>query len=858
MSGGHHIRSIGRGDKPRDTGDESVSAETDGEEGEAILLEDEAPDEDWSEAEAASDPADPGVSRFGWVAPALALLAIVGWTGFYLWALRGELSAGLAPAPSQWADWIIDWSAPVLLVGVAYLVAVRNSRAEAKRFAASAALLSRESAELEGRLAVVNRELSLAREFLASQSRELESLGRIASERISTHAGELQRLIVDNGAQVDAIGSASETALANMNRLRDDLPVIANSARDVTNQIGNAGRTAQGQLGELIAGFERLNEFGSATTNQVSGLGRKVAETLADFESQLAAIEQVAAGRFKALGEEAETYRASLDEAEREALSALRERVAALREESIAAAKELREGEDAALARLREAKAQVHDEIAETIATLEGLDRQAMDAARKRLAELHEEARRFDDRLEARDRRFMEEMRRRQDEFETRESQASEVLAQRLADLDEAMAQRREAQAEETEKLVAHGRDVGEQVERLGALIGEIAQASDRTREQLGSGLDELGQQLAERRRELAETESQLAELTEAGVRLLEIIQSGARHAREDLPRAIEGATGGLSSVEQRTQAVSALMLAAKENGGELSNYLIRTKDEIEATDASIRQLAERLEERSQETLARLGGLRGGFERLVEESERLGGETQDRVRAGLEELRAATEAAFRTLDEGARERLARLGEGMGAEAVEALDRALRSESAEAIGRIEQAAAHASGVGREAAAQLRDQLAKVNELAGNLEQRIARARELAEEKVNNDFARRMALITDSLNSASIDIASALSSEVADTAWDAYLKGDRGIFTRRAVRLVDSGDAKRIAELYQSDEDFKQAVARYIHDFEAMLRAMLSTRDGNALGVTVLGSDAGKLYVVLAQAIERFRD
>ena len=45
--------------------------------------------------------------------------------------------------------------------------------------------------------------------------------------------------------------------------------------------------------------------------------------------------------------------------------------------------------------------------------------------------------------------------------------------------------------------------------------------------------------------------------------------------------------------------------------------------------------------------------------------------------------------------------------------------------------------------------------------------------------------------------------------------------------------------------------------YIHDFEAMLRQLLSTRDGNALGVTLLSSDMGKLYVALAQGIERLR-
>jgi hypothetical protein len=48
-----------------------------------------------------------------------------------------------------------------------------------------------------------------------------------------------------------------------------------------------------------------------------------------------------------------------------------------------------------------------------------------------------------------------------------------------------------------------------------------------------------------------------------------------------------------------------------------------------------------------------------------------------------------------------------------------------------------------------------------------------------------------------------------------------------------------------------------VNRYIHDFEAMLRRVLADRDGTALGVTLLSSDMGKLYVALAQAIDRLR-
>ena len=38
---------------------------------------------------------------------------------------------------------------------------------------------------------------------------------------------------------------------------------------------------------------------------------------------------------------------------------------------------------------------------------------------------------------------------------------------------------------------------------------------------------------------------------------------------------------------------------------------------------------------------------------------------------------------------------------------------------------------------------------------------------------------------------------------------------------------------------------------------MLRNLLSTREGNSLAVTVLSSDMGKLYIALAQSIERLR-
>ena len=135
--------------------------------------------------------------------------------------------------------------------------------------------------------------------------------------------------------------------------------------------------------------------------------------------------------------------------------------------------------------------------------------------------------------------------------------------------------------------------------------------------------------------------------------------------------------------------------------------------------------------------------------------------------------------------------------------------------------------------------------------------MAQARERAEEQMDGSFSRNMALIVESLNSSAIDISKAFDTEVSDTAWASYLRGDRGIFTRRAVRLLDNAEARAVADVYVEDASVRETINRYIHDFEAMLRTILSTRDGNAMAVTLLSSDMGKLYVALAQSIERFR-
>ncbi len=184
---------------------------------------------------------------------------------------------------------------------------------------------------------------------------------------------------------------------------------------------------------------------------------------------------------------------------------------------------------------------------------------------------------------------------------------------------------------------------------------------------------------------------------------------------------------------------------------------------------------------------------------------------------------------------------------------QAVDAGVRRQLLE-LGEVAEAAVTTAA---RASERLTQQMLSIGEASAAVERRIEDARTEREEADRDGFARRVSLLVEALNSASIDITKAFAHEVTDSAWSAYLKGDRGVFTRRAVRLLDSGEAREIAALYDGDPGFREQVNRYIHDFEAMLRQVLALRDGSPLGVTLLSSDMGKLYVALAQAIERLR-
>ncbi len=536
----------------------------------------------------------------------------------------------------------------------------------------------------------------------------------------------------------------------------------------------------------------------------------------------------------------------------------LRARIGSLRDEGRQVASSVREGEQRALEAWSGQVENMQSQLTAAIEKMSAIDEAALASSQAKLQELAAEAERVDAVMTERSNALRAQIKVLSEDMARNEQEAIETLSARLAEMDEAISARRAQNIEQTAVLANHGEGIAARFANLQVELEAIAAQGSATETMLGNSAEGLAAKLEQSRMSVDSTSGAIRQLTEDTIRLLELIQASSQHSQEALPAALDQAGQKLSATENRVRDIHLLLTEAGNRGETLSNYVISAKDSGREAIAQVEEFHTRLSSANAEHHTELENLRASLAELSASSDALSANAHSELRAAIALLERAAKDAVGAIGNGTAIDISNLAERIGTESAEAIDRALRERTQEAIKQLEVATAHASSTSREAAVHLRDQLVKVDELAGNLETRVARARERAEEQVDNDFSRRVALITDSLNSNAIDISKALSSEVTDTAWASYLRGDRGIFTRRAVRLLDNAEARNVADLYAGDSDFAENVSRYIHDFEAMLRAMLSTRDGNTLGVTLISSDMGKLYVALAQAIERLRN
>lgn len=375
--------------------------------------------------------------------------------------------------------------------------------------------------------------------------------------------------------------------------------------------------------------------------------------------------------------------------------------------------------------------------------------------------------------------------------------------------------------------------------ERLGQTLAAMGAQTEKLQEALDAGNDTAEKLISQSERLMRALDSSVRALDEEHPAALDRLNERVEHSRTLLAAAapeIEGLANVAGTLFGRTQEAEELLRGQSRR---LDQWLESSESAIAANHEQVQKLQDVLQSADE-----------GARRLTESA-------GPQLVAALLRIKDTADQAGERARTALGRAISDAAETLGEESETVLRKVIDGRVAAQVGEISAVAERAIKAANTASDRLSRQLESISQASASMEQRIAEANESVTARDRDHFTSRSALLIEALNSAAIDVAKLLSGEVSDSSWAAYLKGDRGVFTRRAVRLIESGEAQSIAHLYDANENFRDHVNRYIHDFEAMLRGILGARDGNALAVTVLSSDMGKLYVALAQGIDRLR-
>jgi hypothetical protein len=345
-----------------------------------------------------------------------------------------------------------------------------------------------------------------------------------------------------------------------------------------------------------------------------------------------------------------------------------------------------------------------------------------------------------------------------------------------------------------------------------------------------------------------------LAERT-AGLR--DSIASLATEIRDNIGIALGEAQGGADRLVQ-------VAAAARPEIGWLRDATVEASEKLSSTGAEIAEQRERLTsllasvddgvEGAQSKLAELASTLVQVER---EAASLSNETGPALVASLVQVKEAAAHAADRAREAIQAVIPESAGKLSDEAAQALERVIRESIEDRLRDVESVAAQAVESARSASDRLTQQMITLGQTASALEAHIEQTSKEQQEKGSEAFAKRVALLIDSMHSAAIDVGKIMADEIDDRAWNAYIKGNRGVFTSRAARLIGGSETRAIRAHYETDTEFQRSVNRYVADFEAMLRRVLAERDGGMIAVTLMSSDVGKLYAALSQAIDKLR-
>ncbi len=112
------------------------------------------------------------------------------------------------------------------------------------------------------------------------------------------------------------------------------------------------------------------------------------------------------------------------------------------------------------------------------------------------------------------------------------------------------------------------------------------------------------------------------------------------------------------------------------------------------------------------------------------------------------------------------------------------------------------------------------------------------------------------VIEALHSMAIDIDRAIEMQPPSDLLRRFLNGERGLFIKRLLEIASPELTARIHDKYLEDLDFRNHVNEYIETFEGVLSQAMDQDKADLLLDTFLGSQTGKVYLLLGTSVGHF--
>ncbi|HWJ68822.1 MAG TPA: hypothetical protein VNS79_02065 [Sphingobium sp.] len=338
---------------------------------------------------------------------------------------------------------------------------------------------------------------------------------------------------------------------------------------------------------------------------------------------------------------------------------------------------------------------------------------------------------------------------------------------------------------------------------------------------------------------------------------LLVALDSGIRELDESVPNALGRVETRLDTLQERIRSTAPGIEAVEAVAAGVVSQL-HESDQLARSHATLMtEAADQSQAALAAQTAQVAALAAAVATANEDMARLGDTAGPRMIEALLRVRETADAAATRARSAIGEAIPEAAKALATASGQAMEQAVSQSVAAQIERLSLVADDAVKAAHHATDELTRRMESLAAASKALEDTLAEKDAQVDGQGREQMAQRSAHLIAALNEHAIDVGKWLDRDVTDAEWAAYLKGEQGLFARRALKLATGAEAKQINLIYTSDTDFRENVNRYVHDFEALLRTVLATREGSMIALTMVSSDIGKLYVALAQAIDRLR-